>query len=86
MDGARIVAVADAIVDEYVGPFADDGVNTEVRIASGGGVHVGFDGDADRVIGATVVTVVGFISIAVAIAAAVAEGGDDGVDDFGGID
>ena len=85
VDGAGIVAVADAVVDEYVGPFAGDGVDAEVGIASGGGARVGFDGDADGVVGAAVAAVVSFVSVAVAVAAAVAEGGDDGVDDVDGV-
>ena len=47
-------------------------------------MHIGFDDDADRVVGAAVVS---FVSIADAIAAAAAaEGRDNGIDDFGSID
>ena len=86
VDGARIVAVADAVVDEYVGPFANDGVDAEVRIASGGGACVGFDGDADGVVGATVAAVVGVVVIVIAVAApvVVAMRGWWGVGDIGG--
>ena len=71
VDGAGIVAVADAVVDEYVGPFANDGVDAEVGIASGGGTRIGFDGDADGVVGATVAAVVGVVVIVIAVAAPV---------------
>ena len=86
VDSAGIVAVADAVVDEYVGPFANDGVDAEVGIASGGGARVGFDGDADGVIGATVAAVVGVVVIVIAVAApvVVAMRGWWGVGDIGG--
>ena len=86
VDGARIVAVADAVVDKYVGPFANDGVDAEVRIASGGGARVGFNGDADGVVGATVAAVVGIVVIVIAVAApvVVAMRGWWGVGDIGG--
>ena len=84
--GIVAVAVADANADavECVRPFTGDGVDAKVRIAGGEGAHIGFDGDADGVVGAAIV---GFVSIADAIAAAAAaEGRDNGIDDFGSID
>jgi hypothetical protein len=69
VEGASVVGVG--VIVKYVGPFADDGVNTKVRIAGGGGVGIDGEGDADGVVGAAVAVVVGIIEV-VAVAAAAA--------------
>jgi hypothetical protein len=71
VEGARIVAVAVAIVVKCVRPFADDGVDAEVRIVGGGDTRGNVNSNGDGVVKAAVAVVVGFISIAVAVAAAV---------------
>jgi hypothetical protein len=71
VEGAGIVAVAFAVVVEYVGPFTDDGVDAEVGIAGGRGVGVDGDGDAGGVVGAAVAVVVGVVVFVVAAAAVV---------------
>ena len=89
VEGAGIIAVADADAVGCVGPFAGDGVNPEVGIAGGGGTRVGFDGDADGVVGAAVTVVVVdvfsvVVVVAVAAAAAVVMRGRQDVSDIGG--
>jgi hypothetical protein len=70
--GIVAVAVAVAIVVEYVRPFADDGVDAKVGIAGGRGVGIDGDGDAGSVVRAAVaVDVVDIFSIVVAVAAPV---------------
>jgi hypothetical protein len=85
--GAGIIAVAVAIVVEYVGPFADDGIDAKVGIAGGRGVGIDGDGDAGGVVGAAVaVDVVDIFSVVVAVAAPVviAMWGWRGASDIGG--
>jgi hypothetical protein len=71
VEGAGLVAVAVAVVVEYVGPFANDGVDAKVGIAGGRGVSIDGDGDAGSIVGAAVTVVVSIIVFVVVAAAVV---------------